>query len=35
MDSDGDYIQIPRLIDKDLLLGDASSESAVEVPDGE
>ena len=35
MDSDGDYIQIPRMVDKNLLLADASSESAVEVPDGE
>tara|TARA_R110000824_G_scaffold63160_2_gene166441 strand:+ start:3395 stop:3754 length:360 start_codon:yes stop_codon:yes gene_type:complete len=34
MDSDGDYIQIPRLVDKNILLMDAdSSESALTVPD--
>ena len=33
MDNDGDYIQIPRLIDKDLLLTDVSSESALQAPD--
>ena len=34
MDSDGDYIQIPRLIDKNILLMDAdSSESALTTPD--
>ena len=33
MDDDGDYIQIPRLIDKNILLMDASSESALEIPD--
>ena len=33
MDNDGDYILIPRLIDKDLLLTDVSSESALQAPD--
>ena len=34
MDDDGDYIQIPRLLDKNILLMDAdSSESALTVPD--
>ena len=34
MDSDGDYIQIPRLLDRNILLMDAdSSESALTVPD--
>ena len=33
MDDDGDYIQIPRLIDKNILLMDATSESALENPD--
>ena len=34
MDEDGDYIQIPRLIDKNILLMDAdSSESALTTPD--
>ena len=33
MDDDGDYIQIPRLIDKNILLMDASSESVLETPD--
>ena len=33
MDSTGDYIQIPRLLDKDLLLTDISSESALVGPD--
>ena len=34
MDSDGDYIQIPRLVDRNILLMDAdSSESALTVPD--
>jgi len=33
MDSDGDYMQIPRLVDKNLLLMDATSESAVTKPD--
>ena len=34
MDDDGDYIQIPRLIDKNILLMDAdSSESALTTPD--
>ena len=36
MDSEGDYIQIPRLLDKNILLMDAdSSESALTVPDSE
>jgi len=34
MDDEGDYIQIPRLIDKNILLMDAdSSESALTTPD--
>tara|TARA_R110002020_G_scaffold61606_3_gene165594 strand:+ start:155 stop:517 length:363 start_codon:yes stop_codon:yes gene_type:complete len=33
MDSAGDYMQIPRLLDKDLLLTDISSESALVSPD--
>ena len=34
MDDDGDYIQIPRLVDKNILLMDAdSSESALTTPD--
>ena len=33
MDSSGDYMQIPRLLDKDLLLTDISSESALVSPD--
>tara|TARA_R100000353_G_scaffold161903_1_gene121941 strand:+ start:257 stop:607 length:351 start_codon:yes stop_codon:yes gene_type:complete len=33
MDSDGDYIQIPRLLDKNLLLADITSESNLNVPD--
>ena len=33
MDSTGDYMQIPRLLDKDLLLTDISSESALVGPD--
>ena len=34
MDSDGDYIQVPRLLDKNVLLMDAdSSESALTTPD--
>ena len=33
MDEDGDYIQIPRLIDKNILLMDATSESEIETPD--
>ena len=33
MDNDGDYILIPRLIDKDLLLTDVSSESVLRAPD--
>ena len=33
MDSDGDYIHIPRLLDKNILLSDAdSAESAIEYP---
>tara|TARA_Y100000034_G_C6730773_1_gene323705 strand:- start:270 stop:620 length:351 start_codon:yes stop_codon:yes gene_type:complete len=30
MDSDGDYIQIPRLLDTNILLNDATSESAID-----
>ena len=33
MDSSGDYMQIPILLDKDLLLTDISSESALVSPD--
>ena len=33
MDSTGDYMQIPRLLDKDLLLTDISSESVLVSPD--
>ena len=34
MDDEGDYIQIPRLLDRNILLMDAdSSESALTVPD--
>ena len=33
MDSSGDYMQIPRLLDKDLLLTDISSESVLVSPD--
>ena len=33
MDDDGDYIMIPRLIDKDLLLTDVTSESSLNAPD--
>ena len=34
MDSDGDYIQIPRLVDRNILLMDAdSNESALTTPD--
>ena len=35
MDSDGDYIQIPRLANDNLLLTDVSSESALISPDTE
>ena len=33
MDNDGDYIQIPRLLDTNLLLTDITSESALKAPD--
>lgn len=33
MDNEGDYIKIPRLIDKDLLLTDITNEDNVNVPD--
>ena len=33
MDDSRDYIQIPRLIDKNILLMDATSESALTTPD--
>jgi|TARA_R100000008_G_scaffold76807_1_gene56884 hypothetical protein len=33
MDNEGDYIQIPRLVDKDLLLADIASESNLNAPD--
>ena len=35
MDSSGDYIKIPRLLDGETLVFDITSESNVEVPDGE
>lgn len=35
MDNEGDYIQIPRLVDKNILLMDATSESALDTPDGD
>ena len=34
MDNEGDYIQIPRLLDKNLLLADITSESNLNIPDG-
>ena len=33
MDSDGDYIKIPRLLDGETLVSDITSESAIEQPD--
>tara|TARA_R100001082_G_C4360260_1_gene158967 strand:+ start:577 stop:927 length:351 start_codon:yes stop_codon:yes gene_type:complete len=33
MDSDGDYIKIPRLLDGETLVSDIASESAIEQPD--
>ena len=33
MDSEGDYIRIPRLLNTELLLTDATSESKLESPD--
>jgi|TARA_E500000305_G_C4029639_1_gene244218 hypothetical protein len=33
MDNEGDYIQIPRLVDKDLLLSDITSEDSINIPD--
>ena len=33
MDNEGDYIQIPRLVDKNLLLADIASETNVDKPD--
>tara|TARA_R110002012_G_scaffold238114_1_gene411897 strand:+ start:322 stop:672 length:351 start_codon:yes stop_codon:yes gene_type:complete len=33
MDNEGDYIQIPRLVDKNLLLGDITSEDNLNAPD--
>jgi len=33
MDDDGDYIQIPRLIDKNILLMDAKKETKLTTPD--
>ena len=35
MDDDGDYMQIPRIIDTNILLTDVSSESALNVPDSD
>ena len=34
-DDDGDYMQIPRIIDTNILLTDVSSESALYVPDSD
>jgi len=33
LDNEDDYIKIPRLLNTDLLLADASSESKLETPD--
>jgi len=33
MDNDGDYIQIPRLINTNILLTDVTDESVLTVPD--
>ena len=33
MDNDGDYIQIPRLINTNILLTDVTDESVLKVPD--
>ena len=33
MDNAGDYIQIPRLLDKNILLMDVTSEAALNSPD--
>ena len=33
MDNDGDYIQIPRLVDKNLLLADITREANLNAPD--
>jgi hypothetical protein len=33
MDDDGDYIQIPRLLDTNILLTDVTSESVLKAPD--
>ena len=35
MDDDGDYMQIPRIINTNILLTDVSSESALNVPDSD
>ena len=35
MDSSGDYIKIPRLLDGETLMFDITSETTIEVPDGE
>jgi len=35
MDDDGDYIQIPRLLDTNILLTDVTSESVLKAPDSE
>ena len=32
MDNEGDYIKIPRLIDKEILLADVTNESNLNVP---
>ena len=33
MDDNGDYMQIPRLIDTNVILTDATSESNLNIPD--
>ena len=35
MDDDGDYMQIPRIVDTNILLNDVSSEPALNVPDSD
>ena len=32
-DNDGDYIMIPRLLDRNIILADQTSESATTEPD--
>ena len=33
MDSNGDYIKIPRLLNGEVLVSDIESESSIEQPD--